>query len=125
MRAEVRPSIPSDFDRFLDKPLPYRVRAITGLVDSEILAVGGIAYLPDGTHGGFLIADERARKYPIALHKAGLGMLRQARRLGITKLVAIADENIKPAKAWLERLGFEPVTVDDQEVWIWHSSSHC
>ena len=99
------------------------MRAVTGVVDSEILAVGGIAYLPDGTHGGFLLADERARGYPVALHKAGLQVLQQARKLGIAKVVAMADPHIKPAKRWLTRLGFRPVTVGEQEVWLWHSSS--
>jgi GNAT superfamily N-acetyltransferase len=96
---------------------------MTGVVDGEVLAVGGIAYLPDGTHGAFLLADERARKYPVALHKAGLHVLQQARKFGIAKVVAMADPHIKPAKRWLKRLGFEPVTVDQQEVWLWHSSS--
>src|SRR5687768_4156174 len=96
---------------------------MTGVVNCEILAVGGIAYLPDGTHGAFLLADERAREYPVALHKAGLQVLQQARKIGIAKLVAMADPHIEPAKRWLTRLGFVPVTVDEQEVWLWHSSS--
>lgn len=123
MTVEVRPSIPADFETFIDRPLPYRVKALTGLVDSEIVAVGGIAFLPDGAHGAFLMANETARKYPITLHKAGLRILREAKALGILKLAAIADTDITAAERWLGRFGFEPVTVGGKEVWLWQQSS--
>lgn len=124
MRAKpvVRPAVASDFSKFNAK-LPYRVRATTGLLDGEVVAVGGIAYLPDGTHGAFFLADEKARTYPVALHKTALQVLQNAKELGIKKLVALADPKIGAAERWLARLGFEPVTLEDQVFWIWHSSS--
>lgn len=116
-----RPSLASDFTRFIDKPLPYRVRAITGLVDGEVVAVGGIAYLPDDTHGVFLMADAKARDYPIALHKAARQVLRIAKEQGIRKLVANPDTSIEAAERWLTRLGFKPLIQPDNEpaVWQW------
>ncbi len=121
MTVEIRPSVASDFAKFIDKPLPYRVRAITGLVGGEVLAVGGIAYLPDDTHGVFLLADARARQYPVALHKAGLMVLRIAKEQGIRKLVANPDTSIAAAERWLSRLGFKPLLQPDNEpaVWQW------
>src|SRR5215218_6764927 len=105
MKVTIRPAVASDFAKFVDKPLPYRVRAITGVRGEEILAVGGIAYLPDGTHGAFFMGDEKARAFPIALHKAGLSVLQDARRRGIRRLVTYAEPTIEAAERWLRRLG--------------------
>ena len=105
----------------MDRPLPFRVRSITGLVDGEVVAVGGISYLPDATYAAFLMADDKARKYPIALHKAGLRVLEEARRLGIRRLVTNKDTHIEAAERWLRRLGFVPLD-EEQEVWVWDKS---
>ena len=121
MTVEIRPSIPSDFDRFTDKPLPYRVRSITGLIDGEVVAVGGIATIPTGGYAVFLMADDKARKKPIALHKAGLRILDEARRLGIRRLVTNKDSHIEAAERWLIRLGFRPID-EEKEMWEWGSS---
>lgn len=114
----IRPAIASDFDSFIDNPLPYRVRAWTGLIGDEVIAVGGIGYMPDGTHSGFLMATDKAREFPLALHKAGLMVLQEAKKLGIRKLVTIADPHIDAAERWLTRLGFEPTMIEQQKVWV-------
>jgi hypothetical protein len=118
MRPVIRPSIASDFDNFITNPLPYRVRAWTGLVGDEVVAVGGIGYMPDGSHSGFLMATDKAREHPIALHKAGLMVLKQAKTLGIKKLVTVADPEIDAAERWLLRLGFQPTMIEEQKVWV-------
>jgi RimJ/RimL family protein N-acetyltransferase len=118
MKPEVRRTIASDFDKVITIPLPYRVRAWTGLVDGEVIAVGGIAYMADGTHGVFMLADDRARSFPVTMHKTALTVLREARDLGIKRLVTIAEPGVEAAERWLERLGFEPIMVGKDRVWV-------
>jgi ribosomal protein S18 acetylase RimI-like enzyme len=101
----------------------WRVRAVAGLIDDQVVTVGGIAYMPDGSHVAFLHAKPEARNYPVAFHKAGRALIAEARSLGIKRLVAVADDNVPRAEAWLKRLGFEQETHAEQQVWIWHSSS--
>jgi hypothetical protein len=118
MKPEVRPAVASDFIPFLDQPLPYRVRAWAGTLDNEVLAVGGIAYMPDGAHSVFLLANDRAREFPVTLHKTALMVLREARKLGIKKLATLADPGIGAAERWLKRLGFEPIMIEEKKVWV-------
>jgi RimJ/RimL family protein N-acetyltransferase len=118
MRPEVRRAKPSDFDKFLTTPLPYRVRAWTGVVEGEVIAVGGIAYMRDGTHGAFMLAGDDARQFPVTMHKTALTVLREARELGIRRLVTKAEPGVEAAERWLERLGFEPIIIDEDKVWV-------
>ena len=115
----LRPAISADFAELLAQPLPYRVRAYTALRDDELLGIGGIAFLPQDTFAAFLILKPGARRYRIALHKAGLMTLRVARELGIRRLVATADTAIPAAEPWLDRLGFRCITVRGEHVWVW------
>lgn len=121
MTPTIRPSIASDFDKFTDRPIPYRVRSWTGVLDGEVIAVGGIANLPTGGHAVFLMADDKARGFPIALHKAGLMVLKEVKRLGIRRLVTNKDSHIEAAERWLVRLGFRPLD-EEKETWEWVSS---
>lgn len=117
MKVKIRPAVPSDFLQLIDRLPPYRVRAFTGAMGDEVLGIGGIAYLQDGAHGVFLLTSEKAKKFPVTLHKAGLMVLREARRLGIRKLVTLADPHIAPAERWLLRLGFEQIQIGEEKVW--------
>lgn len=105
----------------LAEPLPYRTRGIAGEVDGRLLGVGGLALLPNQTWAAYVHLHPEARKYPVALHKAALLTLNQARLYGISRVVAFAEDGIEPAKRWLARLGFEPQTIDGHEVYIWHN----
>jgi len=116
----LRDATRADFDGLLDEPLPWRSRAIAGEIDGQLLGVGGIARLPNGTWAAFVHLTPDARRYPVALHKAALLVLEKARRARIPCLVAIAEDGIEPAKRWLHRLGFRPEIVDGKEVWTWH-----
>lgn len=119
-RITLRPATRADFDTMLAEPLPFRVRAIAGEVDGEILGVGGLAFPPNGNAIAFLQASTRARDYPISLHRAALKMFAEARHLRLPRLVATAETGIEPARRWLARLGFEPTKIDGHEVWTWH-----
>jgi RimJ/RimL family protein N-acetyltransferase len=115
----LRPARQADFLTLCTGPLPCRVRAIAGEIGGKVIGIGGLAYWPDGTIMAFLQKDDNAGRYPLTLHRAALMILAEARRLRIPRITAIADDNVEPARRWLERLGFEPTTIDGQEVWIW------
>jgi len=119
-RVILRPATRADFEAMLAEPLPYRVRAIAGAVDGEILGVGGIAFPPDSSAVAFLQSGARARDYPVALHRAARLILAEARRLRIPRLVATTEQGIESAQRWLARLGFERTHIDGHEVWTWH-----
>ncbi len=122
MKSEIRETKPEDVISLLHKPFPYRVRALTGLVDGEIKGIGGVAYMPDGTAVAFLHLAEGASRYAVTLHKAARRVLEEARNRGIRRIVARADIAIPAAERWLKRLGFEQVEIDGEKVFLWQHS---
>lgn len=106
----------------LAEPLPYRVRAFAAEKDGELLGVGGFAFLPGGGVAAFVEAAPGAHRYRLAFHRAGLMAMREARRLGFTRIVATAETKHPRAEAWLARLGFHSEDVDGTKVWIWERS---
>jgi RimJ/RimL family protein N-acetyltransferase len=124
-RVLVRPATRADFDALIDEPLPYRVRAVAAERGGKLVAVGGLAFQPDDTVTAFLILAPGERGAPgfrLALHKAGLRMMADARRLGIRRVVASAEHNNPAAEPWLARLGFERAGTDNHSAWIWRST---
>lgn len=103
----------------LAEPLPYRTRGIAGEIDGKLLGVGGLALLPNQTWAAYVHLHPEARNYPVALHRAALLTLNQAKLYGISRVVAFAEDGIEAAERWLARLGFEPMQVDGRDVWIW------
>lgn len=95
------------------------MRAFAAERAGQLLGIGGLIFLPEGTVGAFVLLQDGARKYAIALHKAGLRTLEEARQLGIRRVVAIAEDGVRPARAWLLRLGFETLDIDGNEVFVW------
>lgn len=93
------------------------VRAIAGEVDGQVVGIGGLAFVK-GIVLAFADLDDEMRRRPIALHKAALGFLRQAKQAGHRHVFAECDRNIPRARPWLERLGFRPVD-DDGTVMLW------
>jgi hypothetical protein len=84
---------------------PVRVMAIAGKVDGRVIAIGGIAFMPNGQRVAFTDITDEARKYPVTMHKAGLIMLALAKKHGIQRLVA-RGESHEASERWLLRLGF-------------------
>ena len=122
-RVILRPSTRADFDELVDGPLPWRVRATTAEIDGKLLGVGGLAFIPGmppGTAAAFVHATEDAKKYKVAMHRAGIKTLAEAKRLGIRRLVATAEHNNERAIPWLERLGFKKMNTEGEGVWLWH-----
>lgn len=117
----VTPTTPEDVLEFRHAMPPYRIKAVTGRVDGEIVAIGGIAYLPDGTVAAFLEATDAARKHGVSLHREAKRALSDAARAGHRVVKALVDNEIEAAPRWLKRLGFEP--VEGLEVWVKHGCS--
>lgn len=75
--------------------------------------------MPDGTVAAFVMMKDKARRFPLAIHKAGLRTMADARALGIKRVVAMAEDGVEPAARWLERLGFKSMNVNGKEVFVW------
>lgn len=119
--VEIRPATRADIDALLDEPLPYRVRAWAVERDGELLGVGGFAYQPRDVIAAFVIKAAGAEKYPVALHRAGLKAMAEARRAGFRRVVALAQLGNEAAERWLARLGFKPLMVDGERAWVWEA----
>jgi hypothetical protein len=120
-KATLRPSVASDFPAMGLASPDCRVRAVTAILGDEVLGLGGIAYLPDGTHAAFVHVKPGAHRYRITFHKAGLGLIAEARRLGIARMVAQAEPGVGRARAWLERLGFGEEQYGTERIWVWRN----
>ncbi len=85
--------------------------------EGRIIAIGGFAYVGNCIVG-FMDAKPRARKYPIALHKAALKIMQEARARGYRSIATLADMEVSPAaERWLVRLGFAP-NEDGTHRWL-------
>lgn len=121
MNPEIRPTTQDDVERFFGKPMPYRARAVTAVVGEKIIGIGGVAMLPDGSALAFLDMADGAERYAVTLHKTALRVIADAKRRGIRKIAACADLTKPAAVRWLIRLGFHPVQIDGETVYIWQN----
>ena len=99
--------------------LPHRIRAITALAGETVIGVGGIGYRPDGTVIAFVHMNDEARKYPAAIHRAGVMAMRMIRDSGAPLVVAEAQPGNPKAQRWLERLGFKAMQVGGVTAFVW------
>src|SRR5258708_755111 len=125
-KVTLRPTILADLPHVIGEPLPYRIRAITALIDDRVIGMGGIAFPPDGPAIAFVqlapssreetvgasepaaASIPEARRYPVAFHRAGLMAMEMIRRSHVAQVVATADARSDVAVRWLKRLGFQP-----------------
>lgn len=122
MKIDIRQTTQADVEEFLGRDLPYRAQAYTGRDGEDIKGIGGIAYLPDGTALAFLHLAKGANRYAVTLHRMAKTILAEAAQRGIRKIIARADPAQPTAERWLTRLGFEPIMVDGERIWIWQNS---
>jgi hypothetical protein len=120
MRVELRPTVAADLPHVIDIPLPHRIRAITAVAGDQILGVGGIGYRPDGTVIGFVAMKDEMRRYPLAIHRAGLMGMAMIRDAGAPRVIAEAQENNPAAEPWMLRLGFRKCG----DVFVWEQAAH-
>lgn len=105
---EVRPSTVRDIIEYSGDLPPFRVRAFTGLLNGKIIAIGGIAYLPNGAALAFLDANDEARvKAKLSLYKTAKRLVDECKARGITTINARASIDIEAAQRFLLRLGFK------------------
>jgi hypothetical protein len=137
-KVTLRPTIAADLSQVIGEPLPYRIRAITGIVDGRVIGIGGIAFPPAGPVIAFAqlasapstdLRGERgqegipeARRFPVAFHRAGLLVVEMIRESGVHEVVATADPDSEVAARWLTRLGFMPAVfqrIDGRLLFVW------
>jgi hypothetical protein len=140
-KVTLRPTILADLPHVIGEPLPYRIRAITALIDDRVIGMGGIALPPDGPAIAFVqlvppLTEEtvgsepaaaglpEARRYPVAFHRAGLMAMEMIRRCHVAQVVATADASNDVAVRWLKRLGFQPAErqqIAGKLLFVWNS----
>lgn len=118
-KVEYRPTVPEDIAAVTDQPLPYRIKAITVLIDGVVMGFGGIGWKPDGIVVAFVHARPEASRYAIAFHRAGLMAIDMMRAAGVAQVFAEADSFNPAAERWLLRLGFHRVTIGGAEAFVW------
>lgn len=92
-------------------------RAIVGIVDDKIIAVGGLAYKA-GLVIAFCDLKPEARAYKHRLHRSAVRILNEAKRQH--KYIYAEQNDEEPtARRWLERLNFRQV---EGNIWIWPGS---
>lgn len=119
--VELRPLQAGDLALVSDKPLPFRLRGYTMVVDGKVVGVAGMVFRTDGSVwlGAFLTPAARAKA--LTLHRGGLRVMDDARRLKVPNLFALADPSQPRSDAWLARLGFQPTEIfdDGRPLWRW------
>ena len=102
---EVRPSTVADLVAHCGSLPPVRVRAYTGLLDGEVIAIGGVAYLPNGAVLMFLDAQDVTReRAKVSLYKAAKKVIEDCKRRGVTQINAMPQVDIEAAERFLARL---------------------
>jgi len=119
----IRPATRKDIDQLISEPLPHRIRAFAVEENGKLLGVGGFVYQPDGTIAAFVLKAPGAEKYRVALHRAGLMAMQEAKKAGFRRVVALAEKTNPAAERWLSRLGFKQVMVEKEKAWIWEASN--
>lgn len=143
-KVTLGPTIAADLAHVIGEPLPYRIRAITALIDDRVIGVGGIAFPPHGPAIAFVqlspsprrdtagdgerttASMPEARRYPVAFHRAGLMAMEMIRKSPITQVVATADAGSEVAVRWLKRLGFRPAQrqpIAGKILFVWNRAS--
>lgn len=103
----VRRAEREDIDRFSDVAGKPTVKAWVGEVDGEIVAMAGFA-LFKGRWIAFCDIADRTRIGKVAMARAAIRALEEARKEGIKYVYADIDTNEPTAMRWLTSLGFAP-----------------
>jgi GNAT superfamily N-acetyltransferase len=109
VKVEIVPAVPADFQDVFETAPKIRTRSVTAKIAGRVVGVGGVGYVKDGSVVAFAFITDELRKNKIALHKAGLKVIADAKRDGIKRLIAQASADVPAAVRWLERYGFKPV----------------
>ena len=113
------PATAADFAAVFGCQPPWRIRGMAAHRNGACVALGGLAYGPDGQAHAFYAGTETVQRFPVAITKAVKTGLVAARARGVRRIVAECDTTIEAAARWLARLGFRPTEVPN--VWIWEA----
>lgn len=115
-----RPTVAADIAHVSGgQPLPHRIRAITAELDGRVIGIGGLGYRPDGTAIAFADIDAALRKFPAAVHRAGVLGMALIRESGVPLVVAEAQPANPAAERWLRHFGFRPIELDGGTAFVW------
>ena len=101
----VRPATREDIDAYSDMADKPTIRALVGVIDGRVIAIGGLA-LVRGRYYAFCDLTDEARAYKLHVMRAAKRLLAEARRDGIKYVYAQASLVEPKAVAWLTSLGF-------------------
>lgn len=120
MPVTLRPTLPSDFLALIGRPPAYRCQCITAVdSDGTPLGLGGFLFPPGGDVWASVLISPAGRKYPVAIHRAGIAAMALARRQGWPVVYADAQPDNPAAERWLARLGFVQRDVAGKSVFVW------
>jgi N-acetylglutamate synthase-like GNAT family acetyltransferase len=119
--VEFRPTTADDLPHLTDQPLPFRIKAVTALIDGRVVGVGGIGFMPDGVVAATVLMTDEMRAHKFALHRMAKKFLADVAASGIRELVTLADQDIAGAENWLRHLGFRPIERNGVEIWQWQT----
>lgn len=117
-RVEFVPTTPEHIAQLATANIPFRVKAVTALVEGRVIGIGGIGFPVVGQPTAFACLTDEMRSHKTALHRIGLRCLREWHAAGIKQVIALADENIPAAERWLERYGFKAQESDGRKVFV-------
>lgn len=124
MRVRIRPSIASDFTALIGGPPACRCQCLTAEADGKVIGIGGFTFPPGGDVWASVFMIDEARKYRLAIHRAGLTAMALARKRGFRKVYATAQPDNPAAERWLERLGFKAAEVAGEKVFVWECATN-
>lgn len=113
------PATAADFEAVFGSAPPWRIRGVAAHQDDACVALGGLAYTPEGAAHAFYAGTETVRRFPVAITRAVMTGLAAARARGVRRIVAECDTSIEAAARWLARLGFRQTDVPN--FWIWEA----
>ena len=120
-RVALRPTVAADFVALQGKPPDFRCRCITAVVDGRVIGIGGLVHRDGRLWASVLMAPE-AKRYPAAIHRAGLAAIALFERLELPRVYALAQPDNAKAEAWLLRLGFRPTRAGAARAFVWEAA---
>lgn len=124
MRAEMRYATMADYeDIHGEAALPFTRMGFVLAIDGEAVALACLRY----DRGRHLIASvdmkQKARAYPLTLHRWTKKAIEAAQKTGARSFVVIADKKIPRSAAWIEHFGLKAVgETEAGMVYQWQSS---
>lgn len=122
-RIVLRPTVAEDLAHVTSDELPHRIKAITAVDGENVLAIGGLGFRPDGTVIAFMAMIEEFRKYPVAIHRAGIAGMKLIRECGVKRVFAQAQVGNPAAAPWLLRFGFRECEVAGEKAFVWERAA--